>query len=206
MVALDQGVKALVVADLPYGTVVPVLGNALQFLYVRNPGAAFSFAVNMTWVFSIISTAVVVAIIVFARRIRSMWWALVLGMLLGGALGNLTDRLFREPGFGRGHVVDFISTPWMMPAIYNVADSFICVSMVIFVLLVIFGVNLDGTRALSAKQQRAAAAAEASADPTASSTSAASVADSSRASRPLSPADDPRGPRDGRESLGHDAT
>ncbi|WFR65933.1 signal peptidase II [Curtobacterium flaccumfaciens] len=153
VVALDQGAKALVVAHLPYGTPVRVLGDVLQFFYVRNPGAAFSFAVNMTWVFSIVSTAVVVAIVVFARRIRSMWWALVLGMLLGGALGNLLDRLFREPGFGRGHVVDFISTPWMMPAIYNVADSFISVSMVIFVLLVIFGVNLDGSRTVSEKKR-----------------------------------------------------
>ena len=198
MVALDQGVKALVVAHLPYGQAVPVLGDALQLLYVRNPGAAFSFAVNMTWVFSIVSTAVVVAIIVFARRIRSIWWAIVLGMLLGGALGNLLDRLFREPGFGRGHVVDFISTPWMMPAIYNIADSFICVSMVVFVLLVIVGVNLDGTRALSAKQQRAADAA-------ARSTEADETA-SPRASRPVAAEQDPRAPRDGRDVLGHDAT
>jgi signal peptidase II len=211
VVALDQGVKALVVANLPYGTVVPVLGNALQFLYVRNPGAAFSFAVNMTWIFSIVSTAVVVAIVVFARRIRSMWWALVLGMLLGGALGNLLDRLFREPGFGRGHVVDFISTPWMMPAIYNIADSFICISMVIFVLLVILGVNLDGSRALSAKQQRAADAAAADRTEGAESfredgaatdgRASASVADEPRASRPVTDE-----PRDSRDALGHDAT
>ncbi|GGK95890.1 signal peptidase II [Curtobacterium luteum] len=198
VVAFDQTAKALVVAHLPYGQVVPVLGGALQFLYVRNPGAAFSFAVNMTWVFSIVSAAVVVAIVVFARRIRSMWWAIVLGMLLGGALGNLLDRLFREPGFGRGHVVDFISTPWMMPAIYNIADSFICVSMVIFVLLVILGVNLDGTRAVSEKQRRERDAADASAE-----------AEASSASRPL--VDDPRAPRDGRDAhgrdqLGHDAT
>lgn len=212
MVALDQGVKALVVANLPYGTVVPVLGNALQLLYVRNPGAAFSFAVNMTWVFSIVSTAVVVAIIVFARRIRSMWWALVLGMLLGGALGNLLDRLFREPGFGRGHVVDFISTPWMMPAIYNIADSFICISMVVFVLLVVLGVNLDGSRALSAKQQRAAeAGARRDADsgrpaevPVTHTPTAASGTDDPRASR--SATDDPHPARDGRDALGHDAT
>ena len=203
MVALDQGVKALVVANLPYGTPVPVLGDALQLFYVRNPGAAFSFAVNMTWVFSIISTAVVVAIIVYARRIRSMWWALVLGMLLGGALGNLSDRLFREPGFGRGHVVDFISTPWMMPAIYNVADAFICVSMVVFVLLVILGVNLDGTRTVSEKQRKAGQEArDASATDAAvadgvpgSGTAASDGAGASRASRPL--------PDD---SLGHDAT
>jgi signal peptidase II len=146
VVTADQLAKAAVVARLPYGQTVPVLGRALQFVYVRNPGAAFSFAVNMTWVFSLISAAVVVAIVVFARRIHSMWWALVLGMLLGGALGNLADRLFREPGFGRGHVVDFISTPWMMPAIYNVADSFICISMVVFVVLTLVGVDLDGRR------------------------------------------------------------
>ncbi|PZF10628.1 signal peptidase II [Curtobacterium sp. MCPF17_011] len=205
VVTLDQVTKALVVANLPEGVVVPVLGNALQFLSVRNPGAAFSFAVNMTWVFSLISAAVVVAIVVYARRIRSMWWAIVLGMLLGGALGNLSDRLFREPGFGRGHVVDFISTPWMMPAIYNVADSFICVSMVVFVLLVILGVNLDGTRAVSEKQQRAMT--EASATDVAGSAATGSGAaapesgtasdapGASRASRPS--ADGP---------LGHDAT
>ena len=155
VVAFDQVAKTLVVANLPYGTPVPVLGGALQFLYVRNPGAAFSFAVNMTWVFSVISAAVVVAIIVYSRRIRSMWWAIVLGMLLGGALGNLLDRLFREPGFGRGHVVDFISTPWMLPAIYNVADICIVVSMALFILLTLFGVNLDGTRTTRASERAA---------------------------------------------------
>lgn len=195
VVTLDQVTKALVVAKLPEGVVVPVLGNALQFLSVRNPGAAFSFAVNMTWVFSLISAAVVVAIVVYARRIRSMWWAIVLGMLLGGALGNLSDRLFREPGFGRGHVVDFISTPWMMPAIYNVADSFICVSMVVFVLLVILGVNLDGTRAVSEKQQRAMAEASATDAAAPESGTATDGTDAERASRPAA---------DG--ALGHDAT
>ncbi|MCA5923670.1 signal peptidase II [Curtobacterium oceanosedimentum] len=198
VVGLDQVAKALVVANLPYGEPVPVLGSALQFLYVRNPGAAFSFAVNMTWVFSVISAAVVVAIIVYSRRIRSMWWAIVLGMLLGGALGNLIDRLFREPGFARGHVVDFISTPWMMPAIYNIADSFICISMVVFVLLVILGVNLDGTRTLSAKRQAEADAAAPLDGGAALSAEQADVAEPHRASRP----DD----RDRRDTLGHDAT
>lgn len=198
VVVADQVVKAIVVAHLPYGQVVPVLGRALQFLYVRNPGAAFSFAVNMTWVFSVVSAAVVVAIIVFARRIRSMWWAIVLGMLLGGALGNLLDRLFREPGFGRGHVVDFISTPWMMPAIYNVADSFICVSMVVFVLLVILGVNLDGTRTVSEKKRQAGQEAGGDVATDAAVPESGTVtdgADTSRASRPRSD-----------DSLGHDAT
>ncbi|MGY2899968.1 signal peptidase II [Curtobacterium sp. PvP017] len=216
VVAFDQVAKALVVANLPYGTPVPVLGGALQFLYVRNPGAAFSFAVNMTWVFSVISAAVVVAIIIYSRRIRSMWWAVVLGMLLGGALGNLIDRLFREPGFGRGHVVDFISTPWMMPAIYNVADSFICISMVVFVLLVILGVNLDGSRTVSAKRAAQAdttepldggaafsvpaadagsSAADATSPEAGVGSPVADVAEPERASRP-----------DRRDTLGHDAT
>jgi signal peptidase II len=156
--ALDQIIKALVVAHLPYGETVDALGSVLQLHYVRNPGAAFSFGVNMTWVFSIVAVAVVVAIIVTARRIRSGWWAIMLGMLLGGALGNLTDRVFRAPGFGQGHVVDFIYTPWMMPAIYNIADSFICISMGLFILLTLLGVNLDGTRAQSKKREEAALA------------------------------------------------
>jgi signal peptidase II len=152
--ALDQAMKALVVAHLPYGQSVDVIGSILQLHYVRNPGAAFSFGVNMTWVFSIVAAAVVVAIVVTARRIKSAWWAVMFGMLLGGALGNLTDRVFRAPGFGEGHVVDFIYTPWMMPAIYNVADSFICISMAIFILLTLIGVNLDGSRVPSKRKQQ----------------------------------------------------
>jgi signal peptidase II len=208
VVSLDQVTKALVVARLPEGVVVPVLGNALQFLSVRNPGAAFSFAVNMTWVFSVISAAVVVAIIVYARRIRSMWWAVVLGMLLGGALGNLSDRLFREPGFGRGHVVDFISTPWMMPAIYNVADTFICVSMVVFVLLVILGVDLDGTRAVSDEK----AARDGTTVQAADGSTGPDTADAGRASRTDGvtldvPSGDGRSAEGRRhDALGHDAT
>jgi len=151
--ALDQVTKALVVAHLTYGQTVDVLGRTLQLHYVTNPGAAFSFAGGQTWIFSIVAAAVVVVIVVTARRIRSLWWAVLFGMLLGGALGNLTDRLVRAPGFGRGEVVDFLFTPWMMPAIYNVADSFICISMGIFVLLTIRGINLDGSRTPSKQRQ-----------------------------------------------------
>jgi signal peptidase II len=114
---------------------------------VKNPGAAFSLATGQTWIFSIAAAAVVIAIVVFARRIRSFRWALMLGMLLGGTLGNLTDRLFREPGFGLGHVVDFIYLPWILPAIFNVADTFIVSSMGLLLLLTLLGVGLDGVRA-----------------------------------------------------------
>lgn len=125
---------------------VPVLGELLQFEFVRNPGAAFSLASGYTWVFAIIASAVTVFIIWFSHRIRSLSWAVLFGMLLGGTLGNLTDRLFREPGFGVGHVVDYLSV-WMFPAIFNLADVFIVSSMVLFVLLTLRGVGLDGSRA-----------------------------------------------------------
>jgi signal peptidase II len=143
---LDQVAKFLVVSSMVEGERVPVLGDFLVLHFVRNPGAAFSFAEGSTWIFSILAAAVSVTIILLARKIRSRLWALVFGLLLGGVLGNLTDRLFREPSFGLGHVVDFISTPWMLPAIYNIADICIVVSMAIFILLTILGVGIDGTR------------------------------------------------------------
>lgn len=143
---VDQVSKQFVVTTLAEGEVVPVLGNVLQWQFVRNPGAAFSIASGMTWIFTILAAGVITFIIWFARRIRSIAWALVFGLLLGGVLGNLTDRLFREPGFGIGHVIDFISTPWLIPAIYNVADIAIVSSMVLFMILTIRGVGLDGSR------------------------------------------------------------
>ncbi|MDY7543646.1 MULTISPECIES: signal peptidase II [unclassified Cryobacterium] len=146
--ALDQTAKFLVVSYLTEGSTVRVLGDVLQWHFVRNPGAAFSLATGMTWIFTIIAAAVVVFIVIFAGRIRSLAWALVFGLLLGGVLGNLTDRLFREPSFGLGHVVDFITTPWLIPAIYNVADASIVTSMVIFMILTIRGIGLDGRRSV----------------------------------------------------------
>lgn len=143
---VDQVSKQFVVTTLAEGEVVPVLGSVLQWQFVRNPGAAFSIASGMTWIFTILAAGVITFIVWFARRIRSIAWALVFGLLLGGVLGNLTDRLFREPGFGIGHVIDFISTPWLIPAIYNVADIAIVSSMVLFMILTIRGVGLDGSR------------------------------------------------------------
>ncbi|MET0481061.1 MAG: signal peptidase II [Mycetocola sp.] len=158
--ALDQFPKYLVVSNLPLGEQVKVLGDLLILQFVKNPGAAFSLAAGSTWIFSILAAVVTVVIIMFARRIRSMGWAVVFGLLLGGVLGNLTDRLFREPSFGLGHVIDFISTPWMIPAIYNLADICIVSSMGLFIILTIRGINLDGTRSVSAKSADAADATE----------------------------------------------
>lgn len=157
VLAADQLAKMIAIENLPPERVVPVIGEALQLYLVRNPGAAFSLGEGVTWIFTI-ALAVVACVILFLAitRVRSRLWAVVLGLLLGGVLGNLSDRLFREPGFPVGHVVDFISTPWMMPAIYNVADVFIVSMMISVALLVLFGLRLDGTR-----ETRASRAAEA---------------------------------------------
>ena len=146
MLAADQFVKYLTPENLPLQEPVPVLGEFLQLYYVRNPGAAFSLGSDVTWIFTI-ALAVVAGVIVWkAFGLQSRLWAVVLGCLLGGVLGNLTDRLFRDPGFPMGHVVDMISMPWMMPAIFNVADIFIVSGMISVALLVVLGLRFDGTR------------------------------------------------------------
>ncbi|MHB1173348.1 MAG: signal peptidase II [Lacisediminihabitans sp.] len=141
----DQFTKYLIVSRLTEGQEVQVLGQVLQFHFVKNSGAAFSIASGSTWIFSITASAVTVFIILFARRIRSIGWAILFGMLLGGTVGNLTDRLLREPGFGVGHVVDFIQV-YGFPAIFNIADSFIVSSMGLFIILTVRGIGLDGRR------------------------------------------------------------
>ncbi|MDQ0648778.1 signal peptidase II [Microbacterium natoriense] len=146
VLAADQFVKYLTVANLPVEEPVPVLGEFLQLYFIRNSGAAFSLGSEVTWIFTIALTVVAVVIIWKASGLQSRLWAVVLGCLLGGVLGNLTDRLFREPGFGVGHVVDMISMPWMLPAIFNVADIFIVTGMISVALLVVFGLRFDGTR------------------------------------------------------------
>lgn len=147
--SIDQLSKILIIRTMIEGSQVSVIGPILQFHFVKNPGAAFSLASGTTWVFSIAAAAVTVFIVFFARRIRSTQWAILFGMLLGGTVGNLTDRLFRPPGFGTGHVIDFIQV-YGFPAIFNIADSFICISMVLFVILTIRGVGLDGRRTVVA--------------------------------------------------------
>lgn len=160
----DQLVKNWVVATLPEGETVPVLGEFLRWHFVRNPGAAFSMASGATWIFTILAAVVVVVILWQIRRLRSIPWALFLGLLLGGVLGNLTDRLTRDPGFPEGHVIDFISTPWMWlgfnEAIYNIADIGIVSGMLLFVLITLLGLPIEG-----GPRQRAATAADRDPDP-----------------------------------------
>jgi signal peptidase II len=153
VLAADQFTKYLALQNLPLEEPVSVLGDFLIFYLVKNPGAAFSLGEGVTWIFTIALSVVAVVIVwLAATRVRSLIWAVVLGLLLGGVLGNLTDRIFREPGFAVGHVIDFINTPWMMPAIYNVADIFIVTMMIAVALLVLIGLHLDGSREVRASK------------------------------------------------------
>jgi signal peptidase II len=140
----DQLTKLWVTSNMQEGQQIPVVPPLLQWYFIRNSGAAFSIGTNLTWVFTIVMVLVSAVILWQARRLGSRWWALALGLLLGGALGNLTDRLFREPSFGVGHVVDFISVPNF--AIFNIADSAIVSSVVLICLLTLKGVSLDGSK------------------------------------------------------------
>ncbi|MET0590660.1 MAG: signal peptidase II [Naasia sp.] len=185
---MDQASKLWVVDNLAVGQPVPVLGEILRFVHVKNPGAAFSFASGSTWIFSIIAAAVTVFIVWFAHRIRSLSWAILFGMLLGGTLGNLYDRLFREPGFAVGHVVDFISVIYF-PAIFNLADVFIVSSMGLFIILTLRGIGLDGTRVVSSRTKTdddSHASAPASADAT-EEASGSSPSDTPDPAAPTSP-------------------
>lgn len=143
--SLDQLTKWWVSSTMVDGQVTPVLGSLLSWHYIRNSGAAFSIGENVTWIFTLVMAAVVIGILVQARRLGSIWWSIALGMLLGGALGNLTDRLFREPSFGMGHVVDFIALPHF--AIFNIADSSVVGSVILICILTLKGIPLAGRTA-----------------------------------------------------------
>ena len=108
-------------------------------------GAAFSIGTGETWILTAIACSVVVFVVLTARRLGSRGWALALGLLLGGSLGNLSDRMFRAPGPGRGQVVDFLQLPHY--PIFNIADSAIVSAAVLIALLAFRGVRIDGTRA-----------------------------------------------------------
>ncbi|HEY9475848.1 MAG TPA: signal peptidase II, partial [Mycobacteriales bacterium] len=141
--------KVLVVAMLSGRPPVKVLGGLVYLTETRNTGAAFSFAEGATLVFTLIAVAVVVVILRTAPRLRSVPWAICLGLILGGAAGNLVDRLARSPGPLRGAVVDWISvldphgSVW---PIFNVADSAIVCGGVLAIVLATLGIELDGRR------------------------------------------------------------
>lgn len=141
---LDQATKLWVERTMELGESIPVIDGVLQWHYILNPGAAFSLGEDFTWLFTAIMAAVSIGIVVYLPRVRSMPWALALGLVLGGALGNLTDRIVRWPGFPSGHVVDFIHVNRF--AVFNVADSGVVVGIALVTLLILLGRDPDGTR------------------------------------------------------------
>ena len=140
----DQGTKAWASATLDPNRPKQLVGSLLQLHLIRNPGAAFSIATNATLLLTVITVAVICVTIFSARRLRSKPWACALGLLIGGALGNFTDRFFREPGAGRGHVMDFLQFPhW---PIFNVADMCVVTAACLIALLALHGIGIDGSR------------------------------------------------------------
>jgi signal peptidase II len=149
VLALDLATKLIVVATIERGADIRLLGGALYLTHTRNTGAAFSFAEGFTVVFTLIAAVVAVVIVRTARRLFSTGWAVALGLVLGGAVGNLVDRVFREPGFLRGGVVDFISVfgpDGEVYPVFNVADSAIVCGGVLGVVLALRGIEFDGSR------------------------------------------------------------
>ena len=145
VLALDAISKALVVAHLTPDQPVHVLGDVLMLWLTRNPGAAWSIGTGETAVFTVIAFGVVLYIARTARRLYSLGWAVALGLLVGGAAGNLGDRIFRSPGLFRGEVVDWIAVTRYYP-IFNLADSAICCGGILTVILAMRGYHLNGTR------------------------------------------------------------
>ena len=140
----DQLAKVVALDVLADGEPRPFIGEFIRFKLIGNPGAALSLGAGNTWVMTGIALVVLVAIIVVARQLGSLAWAIALGLLLGSAIGNLTDRFVRPPGGGQGHVVDFIDyNRWF---IGNVADIWIVSAAGLVVILALLGIGIDGRR------------------------------------------------------------
>ena len=136
---LDLSTKIWAVNNLSARNPVEIFGSFFQLTLIRNPGAAFSFATGATVVFTAIAVAAVIVIVYYSSKITSMGWASTLGLLLGGVLGNLTDRLFRSPGFFKGEVIDWLEiTNW---PVFNLADSAIVVAAFLAIVLTIRNVG-----------------------------------------------------------------
>lgn len=143
---LDLATKAWAVSQLANREPVKILGSFFQLTFVRNPGAAFSFASNATLFLSFFGIIVALGVIYFAPKITSKGWSVVLGLVLGGVLGNLMDRIFREPSFLRGHVIDWMQLPYW--PIFNIADTAIVVAAGLAMILTARNISPISTKEL----------------------------------------------------------
>ncbi|GAA1609721.1 hypothetical protein GCM10009789_75120 [Kribbella sancticallisti] len=149
VLGLDQLTKVLALQHLTPGEPVNVIGSLLKFNLIRNPGAAFSLGSDFTPVISAIQIIVAIGVVWLSRKLGSVGWAVAFGFLFGGAVGNITDRIFREPSPFHGHVVDFLQTPhW---AIFNVADMAVTSAAILLVIQTLRGIKLDGTKDVGKK-------------------------------------------------------
>lgn len=146
IVLVDQLTKFWAAANLVDLGSVQIIGELLQFRLAYNNAAAFSLGVGATWVLTTISLLASITIVVLSPRIKTLWWGLIAGMALGGAVGNLIDRAFKEPEFFNGHVVDFIQIPFNFP-IFNLADTFLVIAVALAILRTLMGDEIGGGRA-----------------------------------------------------------
>ncbi|MFB9892604.1 signal peptidase II [Planobispora takensis] len=138
----DQASKLWAISALTDREPVSVIPGVIQLRLLFNPGAAFSIGEGATWVFTLAAAVAVAGIAYVGRRLRSTAWTVALGALLGGATSHLLDRLFRPPGFARGHVVDFIDYGGLF--VGNLADIALVGSCAFVMLLSARGISLDG--------------------------------------------------------------
>jgi signal peptidase II len=138
VLTIDQFTKILALEFLQPGRSVPFIGDLLRLTLVRNDSAAFSLGGGQTWIFTLFSTIAALALLWYGPRTKSTSWALTGGLLLGGVVGNLVDRVTREPGFPNGHVIDFLQLPFGFP-IFNLADTSIVIAMSIVVVRILRG-------------------------------------------------------------------
>lgn len=131
---IDYATKVWALNNLSQVEPIKIIGSILQLRLVFNPGAAFSFGTSFTFIFTILAVMAVAVIAFYAIKIADRWWSVVLGLALGGVLGNLTDRIFREPSIFNGHVIDWIELPSF--PVFNVADMAIVGAALVSVLLI----------------------------------------------------------------------
>ena len=133
VIGLDQLTKWLTVVNLEEYESFPVWQDVFHFTYVKNTGMAFGMLKDHRWVFMVFSTIAIVALIVYLFRFRpeSRWMQVSMAMIIGGGIGNMIDRVFW------GYVVDFIDVTLINFAVFNIADSFVCIGAGIMILCLV---------------------------------------------------------------------
>jgi signal peptidase II len=142
--AVDVVTKVVAIDKLTGRDDIQVVGEVLQLHLTRNAGAAFSTGTQYTVALTCIAMVAVLVVLWLSRRLGNVVWAVALGFLLAGVAGNLTDRMLRDPGPFRGHVIDFLMLPnW---PVFNVADICINVAAGLILIQAFRGIRMDGTR------------------------------------------------------------